>query len=131
METLSLFDIAAILVTVGAVFSYLNHRYVKLPGAIGLMLIALFLSLILVVLGNLGFGDLKTYAASFVGSIDFYQTLMHGMLSFLLFAGYLKRGPVDLANISSVSLYLQLSRCCPLAGAECRWVPPYWQPHQP
>jgi Na+:H+ antiporter len=86
---MSILDIAAVLITLAAIFSYLNYRYVKLPSAIGLMLIALCGSLALVVLGKLGLGGLERTAAAFVDSIDFTKTLMHGMLSFLLFAGAL------------------------------------------
>ncbi len=41
---MSLFDILAILVTLSALFSYVNHRYLQLPTSIGLMLIALLMS---------------------------------------------------------------------------------------
>ncbi len=94
---MSILDAAAVLVTLSAVFSYLNYRYVRLPSAIGLMLIALCLSLILLALGKLGLGNLEQTAESFIRSIDFNRTLMHGMLSFLLFAGALHVNLRDLA----------------------------------
>ena len=34
-----LFDIIAILITLSALFSWTNHRFLKLPTAIGLMLV--------------------------------------------------------------------------------------------
>lgn len=95
---MAILDIAAVLVTIAAVFSFINERYVRLPGAIGLMLIALVLSLIILGLGALGFGTLKEDAARFVGAIDFNLTLMNGMLSFLLFAGALHVNLNDLAE---------------------------------
>ncbi len=85
---MDLFNIIAILITLTAVFSYVNHRYIGLPVTIGVMLIALSLSLALNLLGALGFG-LKQHAAVLLGSIDFNKTLLQGMLSFLLFAGAL------------------------------------------
>jgi CPA1 family monovalent cation:H+ antiporter len=91
-------DITAVLITLAAVFSYLNYRYVRLPSAIGLMLIALVLSLSLVALGKLGFAGLEAAAERFIGAIDFNRTLMHGMLSFLLFAGALHVNLEDLAE---------------------------------
>ncbi len=94
---MSILDAAAVLVTLSAVFSYLNYRYVRLPSAIGLMLIALCLSLILLALGKLGLGNLEQTAESFIRSVDFNRTLMHGMLSFLLFAGALHVNLRDLA----------------------------------
>ena len=85
---MDLFNILAILITLTAVFSYINHRYIGLPVTIGVMLIALSISLALNLLGSLGFG-LKQHAEVLLGSIDFDKTLLHGMLSFLLFAGAL------------------------------------------
>lgn len=49
---------------------------------------SLILSLMLILCGELGVG-LEDYAARIVSSIDFNQALLHGMLSFLLFAGAL------------------------------------------
>ncbi|MDH5445256.1 MAG: sodium:proton antiporter [Gammaproteobacteria bacterium] len=80
---------AAILISLAALFAYLNHRFVRLPTTIGIMLIALMLSLIILTLGELGWLDLKPYINWLSRDIDFYTTLMHGMLSFLLFAGAL------------------------------------------
>ncbi len=85
---MTLFDIAAILITLSAVFSYLNHRYIRLPTTIGIMAIALAMSLVLLALGWLGLG-LEAQADNLLRSIDFNETLLGGMLSFLLFAGAL------------------------------------------
>jgi CPA1 family monovalent cation:H+ antiporter len=94
---MNILNVAAVLITLSAIFSYLNYRYVRLPSAIGLMLIALCLSLALLGLGKLGLGNIEQAAESFIRSIDFNQTLMHGMLSFLLFAGALHVNLRDLA----------------------------------
>lgn len=85
---MTLVETITILVCLSAGFSYLNHRYIKLPVTIGLMAIALGMSLALVLLGKLGIG-IDVEAKSFVRSIDFDETLLHGMLGFLLFAGAL------------------------------------------
>lgn len=85
---MTLVETITILVCLSAGFSYLNHRYIRLPVTIGLMAIALGMSLVLVLLGKLGIG-IDAEAESFVRSIDFDETLLHGMLSFLLFAGAL------------------------------------------
>lgn len=85
---MTLVETITILICLSAGFSYLNHRYIKLPVTIGLMAIALGMSLVLVLLGKLGIG-IDAEAESFVRSIDFDETLLHGMLSFLLFAGAL------------------------------------------
>lgn len=94
---MKLFNILAALITISALFSYLNHRFVKLPTTIGVMAISLLGSLVIVLLGSLGFG-LEDQAMQLVQSIDFDETLLHGMLSFLLFAGALH---VDVNRLAS------------------------------
>ena len=85
---MDLFNILAILITLAAVFSYINFRYIGLPVTIGVMVIALSMSLMLNLLGSFGLG-LKPQAELLLRNIDFDRTLLHGMLSFLLFAGAL------------------------------------------
>ena len=92
-----LFDILALLITLTAIFSYINHRYLRLPLTIGVMLIGLIMSLCLLALKPLGL-DLTPQANTILGEIDFNQTLMHGMLSYLLFAGALHVNLTDLAE---------------------------------
>ena len=94
---MTLIQTITLLVCLSAVFSYLNHRFLKLPMAIGLMAIALVMSLLLVALGKMGF-SIQAEAISFMKGIDFNETLMHGMLSFLLFAGALHFNIHDLLN---------------------------------
>jgi len=94
----AILDIAAVLVSTAAVLSFLNYRFVRLPSAIGLMLIALMLSLGLILVGELGLAGVEQAAERFVAGIDFNVTLMHGMLSFLLFAGALHVNLDDLAE---------------------------------
>jgi CPA1 family monovalent cation:H+ antiporter len=91
-------DIAALLISLTAIFSWLNHRFVRLPGAIGVMVVSLVLSVGLVALGRLGLGGLADGAESLVASVDFSTVLMQGMLSVLLFAGSLH---IDLGDLSS------------------------------
>ncbi|MGD9349339.1 MAG: cation:proton antiporter, partial [Desulfobacterales bacterium] len=94
---MKLFNILAILITLSAVFSYINHRFIRLPTTIGVMAISLLVSLGLIALEALGFG-LEEDARILLDSIDFDETLLHGMLSFLLFAGALHINLVDLSR---------------------------------
>ena len=94
---MSLFHILAILLTAAAVFSYINHRFLGLPTTIGIMLIALVFSLVLNLLGPVGI-QLEHEVEVMLGSIDFDETLLHGMLSFLLFAGALHVNLNDLSQ---------------------------------
>lgn len=89
-------DIIAIFLCITAVLAYFNRRYVGLPPAIGVMGIALGLSLLNMASDALGFHSLHTLEQSLVESIDFSELLMEGMLSLLLFAGALH---VDLSQL--------------------------------
>ncbi|HCP56110.1 MAG TPA: sodium:proton antiporter, partial [Pseudomonas sp.] len=82
-------DIIAAFLCITALLAYLNRRYVGLPPTIGVMAIALVLSLLNMALDKLGFHALHTYEQSLLKSIDFSELLMQGMLSLLLFAGAL------------------------------------------
>ncbi|TDR23353.1 sodium/proton antiporter (CPA1 family) [Marinicella litoralis] len=85
---MSLFDLVSILLSLAALFAYFNHRFIGLPNGIGIMLIGLLMSLILVALSKLGWFNTDQIAA-IVSQVDFDETVMNGMLSFLLFAGAL------------------------------------------
>lgn len=85
---MELFNLLAILITLTALFSYINHRYIGLPTTIGVMLVALLISLLLILLDLFGLG-FRQHAQRMMGQIQFDRTLLHGMLSFLLFAGAL------------------------------------------
>jgi Na+:H+ antiporter len=89
------FDVAAVLIAVAAVAGYVNHRVLKLPAASGTLVVALLSSFVVVATETIVPG-LRASIATFLGEIDFNQTLMHGMLCFLLFAGALH---VDLAGL--------------------------------
>ena len=103
---MDILNTAAILITLAALFSYLNHRFLKIPTTIGIMLISLIMSLGLLVLHAMGFSQLEIQAERMVRGIDFYETLMDGMLSFLLFAGALHVNLDDLRQQKWVILLL-------------------------
>ena len=92
-------QITAVLISLTAVFSFLNHVFLKLPSTIGVMAISMALSLMLVILGSMGFPLLLEQERTLLSGIDFSTTLLHGMLSFLLFAGALH---VDLNRLSEM-----------------------------
>jgi len=85
---MGLFEIIAILLTISAAFSFINYRFLKLPTTIGLMLIALVFSLVLILAGKF-IPNSNQWAIDLLQKVDFDETLLHGMLSFLLFAGAL------------------------------------------
>ncbi|MEP1444422.1 MAG: sodium:proton antiporter [Hyphomicrobiales bacterium] len=87
---LTLFEIIALILSISAVLSWVNSTFVKLPHTIGLLVMALATSFFLILLEAL-FPDLGLTDAvqSAIGQIDFFETVMNGMLAFLLFAGAL------------------------------------------
>jgi len=92
---MSWFDVTAVLITLAAVLSYVNTQYLKLPMTIGLMLIALCLSLALIVADHYGL-SVRPWVEQLMHRIDFSVALLEGMLSFLLFAGSLH---IDLGDL--------------------------------
>jgi CPA1 family monovalent cation:H+ antiporter len=93
-------DIAATCLVITALLAYLNHRFIRLPSAIGVMVAALALSLALLVLDATGLNaGLRQHEEALVRSIDFSSLLMQGMLSLLLFAGALH---VDLSELRAL-----------------------------
>ncbi len=95
------FEIAALVTTLAALFSYLNHRLLGLPTTIGLMAISLVASLALVGAGYVWPGA-EVHLRELVAHIEFDKTVMHGLLGFLLFAGALHVDLGDLAEQKAV-----------------------------
>lgn len=85
---MELFNIITVLITLAAVFSYINTRFLKLPSAIGLMVIAIIFSTVML-LTNIFDPELLYSTEAFVRQINFSTVLLNVMLSFLLFAGAL------------------------------------------
>ncbi len=79
-------EIITIIIVLTAVFAYINHRVIKWPPTIGIMVISLSASILLAALGEYN-PFFSNKAIKFAASIDFQDVLMNFMLSFLLFAG--------------------------------------------
>ncbi|MBX3576921.1 MAG: sodium:proton antiporter [Rhizobiaceae bacterium] len=89
-SSFSFFEIASLLLTLSALFGWLNLRFLKLPHTIGLLVMALAGSLLLLALHKLAPGlGITADLQRAVAQIDFYDAIMNGMLAFLLFAGAL------------------------------------------
>jgi len=83
---MNLFHLISILIVLSAGFAYINFRYLKLPSAIGLMLVSLLFSFAILIVGNF-VPSYKEVVAVQIRNIDFSELLLEGMLSFMLFAG--------------------------------------------
>ncbi len=104
---MTIIQIIAILITLTALFAYLNHRFIRLPTTIGVMLISLVVSLGLIGLGQFQPGLVES-ASQILTRFDFDDALMQVMLSFLLFAGALHLNLNDLSEQKSVIASLAL-----------------------
>jgi CPA1 family monovalent cation:H+ antiporter len=122
---MEMMDLAAALITLAALFAYINHRFVRLPATIGIMLMAIVTSAAVVGVGYLGLGGVRQRAAEVIAGIDFTATVMSGMLSFLLFAGALRVNLEDLSErrwtiglLASVGLLLTVF----IVGSVSYWI---------
>ncbi|MDP6542343.1 MAG: sodium:proton antiporter [Phycisphaerae bacterium] len=96
---MDVFETVAILLTLAAVLSYVNHRWWKMPPTIALMLGSLVLSLVLLGVGALPVGQgIQPAARGLVEDMNFGEVMMKGMLGLLLFAGSLHVQLNDLAE---------------------------------
>ena len=103
---MGMFSLIAILISLAAIFSYINFRLIKLPTTIGILLITILTSLVIVILGLFGLGEIHVKAAYALNRMDFNKTLMDGMLSFLLFAGALHVNLEDLSKHKYIIIIL-------------------------
>jgi CPA1 family monovalent cation:H+ antiporter len=89
-DSLSAFDLAALLVVLAAVLGWFNHHVLRLPHVIGLTVMGA-LAAILLLLANefIPVVTLDNWVARTLERMNFTETLLQGMLSFLLFAGAL------------------------------------------
>lgn len=86
---LDVLDFITMLVIMAAAFLLINVRYLKLPSTIGLMILALCLSLF-IIFGEAFFGTLRGLSENLMADYNFSDVLFKVMLSFLLFAGALE-----------------------------------------
>lgn len=80
-----LFLIIALLVIVSALYSYINARFLKLPGTIGIMALAIMGSILTIIVDNLD-PKIASYLTLLAKNINFSTTVLNIMLGFLLFA---------------------------------------------
>jgi len=79
-------ELSTILLCLASIFSLINLRLLKLPTTIGLMILALLLSLIILIIGII-FPPVFQTVTSITKEFDFSDLLFNVMLPFLLFAG--------------------------------------------
>lgn len=109
---MEVYNIITILVVLAALFGYINYRFIKLPGSIGIMLLSVLASLLLLAAGNL-FPLFFKRTLNIVSNIDFESVVLKIMLSFLLFAAgiqvdtkQLKKESVGIITFATVGVLI-------------------------
>ena len=107
---MNIFEIGAVLIGLSALFGYINHRFLRLPHTIGLVMIALAASLSIIAIEALSpTTQIASLVTAMLNQIDFHEAVMNGMLSFLLFAGALHVDfSVFKSNSSAIALMATL-----------------------
>ena len=104
---MDLLQIASTLIVLAALFGVLNYHYLKLPQAIGILVVALLASL-----GILAFYmffpalEIGDEVRKIVGEFEFSDALLEGMLGLLLFAGALHVSISELRSQAGVVLLM-------------------------
>jgi CPA1 family monovalent cation:H+ antiporter len=85
---MTLLQIASLLIVLAGAFGAINYLFLKLPSAIGILVVSLIASLVIIGLDAIwpAMSVEETIRAT-VLSIDFSEALLEGMLGLLLFAG--------------------------------------------
>ncbi|MER2520214.1 MAG: sodium:proton antiporter [Bdellovibrionales bacterium] len=127
---MTIFQTIALLLILAAAGAYFNRRVFKLPATIGIMVFAQLLSLAAIGLNGMGLIDLH-HVSEFVARIDFPNVMLHGLLSFLLFAGALrvdfaelKKNKVTVIVLATVSVALSM-----LIVSALIWLAALWLGH--
>jgi CPA1 family monovalent cation:H+ antiporter len=132
---MDIFELSAALLSLAALFSFLNYHFFRLPTTIGLMLYSLLLSLAIIGIGAY-YPEFRERVAGSVKQVDFDETLLHGLLGFLLFAGSLHINLNELSRhwvligllisvgviISTVLVGALTYGACALLGLEVRFI---------
>ena len=87
---MTLLQIASLLIVLAGAFGAINYLFLKFPPSIGILVVALFASLGVMLVDFFAPGlGVAVAVSGTVASIDFSNALLEGMLGLLLFAGAL------------------------------------------
>ena len=92
------FQLAALLLSLAALFGYLNHRLLRLPQTIGVMSVALIASLALLIAGAVSSTGVVGALQELLRQVDLRHLVLDILLGFLLFAGALHVNLNDLLD---------------------------------
>ncbi|PTX54465.1 sodium/proton antiporter (CPA1 family) [Litoreibacter ponti] len=123
---MTILQIAALMLVLAAAFGTINYLFLKLPSAIGILIVALAASLGILGLDLIapGLGVAQT-VRGVVSSVDFSEALLEGMLGLLLFAGALHVKLSDLRGewrIVALMATLGVGLSTVIAGVGFSWI---------
>ncbi len=85
---MSFLQIASLLIVLAGAFGAINYLFLKLPSAIGILVVSLAASIVILCVDLLAPGlGIADVVRQEVTAIDFSDALLEGMLGLLLFAG--------------------------------------------
>jgi len=102
---MSLFHVIGLIVTLVALFGYLNHRFIGLPDIVGITAMGLIASMIVTAMGAAD-PEVSRWATATMREVDFSEIVFHGLLGMLLFAGSLHVNLAELAGEKWIILVL-------------------------
>ncbi|MGF7037012.1 cation:proton antiporter [Mucilaginibacter lappiensis] len=130
---MDLFVIIALLVIVSAFFSYINARFTKLPGTIGIVLIATVSSVIILIVDRTNPASAR-YLTTLARNINFSKAVLNIMLGFLLFSSSfnldgakLKRAMRPVFVLSTLGVILSTT----IFGFLLFYLAPFFHIHMP
>lgn len=95
---MNVYSIASIILTLAVVIAFLNHRFIRIPTTIAIMIGALIISLIAIIVEHTSKTPIASNFIQLLKEADFHSLLLNGMLCFLLFAGAMH---IDLSTLKS------------------------------
>lgn len=123
---MSFLQITSLLIVLAGAFGAINHLFLRLPAAIGILVVSLLASFGLLgldlVLPDLGIADT---VRGIVNGIDFSEALLEGMLGLLLFAGALHVKLADLRaqwRVVFLMATLGIGLSTVIVGAGFSWI---------
>lgn len=102
---MTLQEIIAILLSLTAICSFINYRFLKLAPSIGITLLVLLLSFLILLFEKLIFGKIP-YVKDIVAATNLNSTFLGGMISFLLFAGAIHINTIELLKHKGIIIVL-------------------------
>lgn len=104
-QFMTLQETIAILLSLTAICSFINYRYLKLAPSIGITLLVLIISSVILFFDKVVFVQVP-YVHDIVAATDFNTTFLGGMISFLLFAGAIHINTIELLKHKGIIIVL-------------------------